>query len=135
MPSNEPNSDEAAEAAEESTQNPSEDASERFAGEGVLPVFETTQGEYVYRLFPRFSRGRTRWAVQVLPGEEEQIVYEAMDGLTDRAVDDFDVDPALHERLRDARAFVSRAIDLFPIQGNREQTIYELEALEPYLER
>lgn len=130
MPSNERNSDGAANASGHSA----EDIADRFAGDGVLPVFATTEDEYVYRLFPRFSRGRTRWAVQVLSRDTDRIVFESMDGLNDRAVDEFGVDPSLRERLRRTRAFVDRTIDLFPIQGNREVTVYDLDALEPYLE-
>ncbi|MFB6131314.1 MAG: hypothetical protein ABEJ28_10890 [Salinigranum sp.] len=107
-----------------------DDALSRFTGPNTQPVFRVTHDGRALRLVPRFSRGRTRWAVQVRSRDGESILFESHDGLTERAREEYDVPASLHERIEAARATLDRNLELFPVQGNREEVVFSLSELE-----
>lgn len=106
---------------------------EQFTESDSIPNFTASHGDLSFNILPRFSRGKTRWSVQIVT-EEGRIIYESMDGVTDDAIEEFDLPESLCDRLNEARAFAERKIDLFPIQGNRDRAEHPVSALEAVMD-
>lgn len=107
-----------------------DDGIERFTGPDVLPVFVEGREELTFRLLPRFDTGRIQWAIQIVPPGMEHPEYESSDGITDAAVEAFDLSAAEQERLNRVRKFARRNIDLGPVLANRTRTEFALTDLE-----
>lgn len=108
----------------------SADALERFTGPELLPVFIEEQETLTFRLLPRFDTGRIQWAIQIVPLGAEHPEYESNDGITDSAVEMYDLSGADQERLNRLRKFARRNIDLGPVLANRSRMEFDLVDLE-----
>lgn len=107
-----------------------DDGVERFTGPELLPVFVEKEAELTFRLLPRFDTGRIQWSIQIVPPGTERPEYESSDGITDSAVEMYDLSTADQERLNRLRKFARRNIDLGPVLANRTRAEFDLVDLE-----